>query len=153
MKKQVHQDVFIGIVCLGLCVLIYALNTSLPRDAALMPMLLDGMLAVLSVLIIHQGIVKSKAPVEKQKKLLTWDGLKIPLITWGLVGLYLALFYFVGYFIATAVMIPVLMRFMKQTSWKLILLIDACYLVVIYAVFVRMLGVAIDGFGILSRFF
>lgn len=150
-KKQIHQDVFIGFICLGLCVLIYALNMNLPGDAALMPKLLDGMLAVLSVLIINQGLKKSKAPADQQKKLLIWEDFEVPLVTWGMVALYVVLFYVVGYFVATAIIIPLLMRYMKQTNWKLIIAIDAGYLLVIYFAFVRMLGVSIDGFGLLSK--
>lgn len=39
-KKYVHQDVYIGAVCLVVCFLLYSLNMSLPSDAALMPKLL-----------------------------------------------------------------------------------------------------------------
>lgn len=150
-KKQIHQDVFIGFFCLGLCVLIFALNKDLPSDAAMMPKLLDVLLAVLAVLIINQGLQKSKVPADQQKKLLVWEDFKVPLITWGIVALYVALFYVAGYFIATAITIPLLMRFMKQTSWKLIFAVDVGFLLVIYFVFVRMLSVSIDGFGLLSR--
>ena len=151
MKKQINQDVIIGFVCLALCLLFYAMNRPLPSEAAMMPNLLVGLMTVLSACILYQGVVKSKAPAEEQKKLFTWDGVKIPLITWGIVLAYVLLFYFVGYFVATAIIIPVLMRFMKQTSWKLILAIDAGYLLVIYFVFVRTLNVSVDGFGLLSR--
>jgi len=151
-KNQIHQDVYIGFFCLALCLLIFVLNMGLPADAAMMPRLLDGMLVVLSVLIIYHGLRKSKLPADQQeKKGLTWDDLKIPLITWGLVAVYVLLFYLTGYFIATGIMIIVMMRFMKQTSWPLILGIDAAYLLLIYFVFVRMLGVSIDGFGVLGR--
>lgn len=150
-KKQLHQDVFIGFVCLVLCVLIYALNSSLPSEAAMMPRFLDGLLLILSLLIIGQGIQKSKTPAEEQKKLLVWEDFKVPLIAWGMVGLYLVLFWLAGYFLATAVIIPLFMRFMKQTSWKRIIAIDAGYLLVVYLVFVRLLGVSIDGFGLLGK--
>lgn len=151
MKKQIHQDVYVGFVCLAICLAIFALNMDIPADAALMPRMMAGLLTLLALLIIYQGIRKSKAPAEEQKKLLTWDGLKIPLITWGLVLLYVVLFNLVGYFVATGIMIIVLMRFMKQSSWKLILAIDIGYLLVIYFAFVRMLGVSVDGFGVLGR--
>lgn len=48
-------------------------------------------------------------------------------------------------------MIAVFMRFMKQTSWKRILLIDAGYLIVIYFGFVRLLGVSLNSLGLLER--
>lgn len=150
-KKQLHQDVFIGFVCLGLCLLIYALNSALPSEAAMMPRFLDGLLLILSLLIIGQGLQKSKAPAEEQKKLLVWEDFKAPLVAWALVGLYLVLFWLAGYFLATAVIIPLFMRFMKQTSWKRIIAIDAGYLLVVYLVFVSMLDVSIDGFGLLGK--
>lgn len=152
-EKTLHQDVFIGFVCLGVCVLIYALNTSLPDQATLMPKFLVGLLAIMSVMIIGQGLKKSKVPAKEQKKLLVWDEFKMPLIAWGIVVLYFVLFYLAGYFVATAVIIPALMLFMKQRSWKLILGIDAGYLLIIYVVFVRLLKVSIDGFGLLSSLF
>lgn len=152
MKKQVHQDVFIGFVCLALCLLIYVLNQGLPSDAAMMPKLLDAMLLILTILILYQGIQKSKLPADQQgKKGLTWDGVKIPLITWGLVALYVILFYLAGYFVATGIMLIVLMRFMKRTSWPVIITIDVVYLLVMYFVFARMLSVNIDNFGIIGR--
>lgn len=89
MKKQLHQDVFIGFICLAISLLVFALNMNLPSDAAMMPRLLGGMLTVLSILIIYHGLRKSRLPVEEQgPKALTVDALKIPLITWGFVVLY-----------------------------------------------------------------
>ena len=72
-KKRIHQDVFVGFFCLALCLLIYLLNSSLPADAAMMPKLLDGMLVVLSILIIYQGLRKSRLPAEERGKGMTWD--------------------------------------------------------------------------------
>lgn len=48
-------------------------------------------------------------------------------------------------------MIIVLMRFMKRTSWPVIIAIDVIYLLLIYFVFVRMLGVSVDDFGLLGK--
>lgn len=151
MKKQIHQDVYIGFAALAVCLAIFMLTASLPSDAAMMPRLLAGLMAVLACAIVYQGLAKSRLPAEQQKKLITWDGLKVPLITWGLVLLYVVLFNLVGYFVATGVMIIVLMRYMKQTSWKLIIGIDVAYLLFIYFVFVRMLNVSADGFGMLGQ--
>lgn len=151
-KKYVHQDVYIGAVCLVVCFLFYALNLPLPADAALMPKLLCVMLMALSVCIIGSGLKKSKAPEgEREAPGLTWDAVKVPMIAWGIVLAYALLFYLAGYYIATGIMIVVFMRFMKQTSWKRILLINAGYLIVIYFGFVRLLGVSLNSFGLLER--
>ncbi len=124
----------------------------LPSDAAMMPRLLGGMLTLLSFLILYHGLRKSRLPAEEQgARALTVDALKIPLITWGLVVLYFVLFLVIGYLPATGIMIVALMRFMKQTSWRTILIIDVAYLLLIYFVFVRMLNVSVDSLGMLGR--
>ncbi len=151
MKKQIHQDVYIGFFALAVCLAIFMLTAGLPSDAAMMPRLLAGLMTVLALAIIYQGLSKSRLPAEQQEKYITWDGLRVPLITWGLVLVYVVLFNLTGYFIATGIMIIVLMRYMKQTSWKLIIGIDVVYLLFIYFVFVRMLGVSADDLGMLGQ--
>lgn len=151
-KKYIHQDVYVGATCLVVCFLFYSLNMSLPSDAALMPKLLCVLLMVLSVCIIASGLKKSKVPEEEREEPgLTWDAIKVPLMAWGIVLAYAVLFYLVGYYIATGIMIIAFMRFMKQASWKRILLIDAGYLIVIYFGFVRLLGVSLNSLGLLER--
>lgn len=150
-KKRIHQDVFVGFFCLALCLLIYVLNNGLPADAAMMPKLLDGLLVIFSVLIIYHGLRKSRLPAGEQGKGLTWDDWKIPVITWGLVVVYVGLFYLIGYLAATGIMLIVLMRFMKRTSWPVILGIDVVYVLIMYFVFAKMLNVSIDNLGLLGR--
>ena len=121
-----------------------------------MPLLLDAILAVLSVVIFIGGLRKSNLPAEErkdEKKAFTLDAIKIPFIFWLIVAGYVLLFYCTGYFVATAVMMILMMLFMKRKDWKTMLIIDVVYLVIMYFVFVRMLGVSIDGFGLLGRLF
>ena len=152
MRKKLHQDVFIGFGCEAFCLLVIWLNSSLPRNAKMMPNVLCWLMMALAVYIIYDGLKKSKLPEEEQgEKAFNKDAFKIPLITWGLVVLYFVLFYAVGYYIATGIMLIVLMRFMKATSWKTILLITTAYLLVIYFGFVRLLGVSVDGLGMLGN--
>lgn len=114
--------------------------------------IVDRMTEALSVCIIGSGLKKSRAPEEEREAPgLTWDAVKVPMIAWGIVLAYALLFYLAGYYIATGIMIAVFMRFMKQTSWKRILLIDAGYLIVIYFGFVRLLGVSLNSFGLLEQ--
>ena len=114
--------------------------------------IVDRMTEALSVCIIGSGLKKSRTPEgEREAPGLTWDAVKVPMIAWGIVLAYALLFYLAGYYIATGIMIAVFMRFMKQTSWKRILLIDAGYLIVIYFGFVRLLGVSLNSFGLLEQ--
>lgn len=153
-KKQIHQDVYVGIAGLIFCGLVWALNMDLPSAAAMMPRLLAGILAALSVIILTQGILKSKLPASEQgEKAFTIDSVKIPLIAWGLIAVYVLLFKYVGYFVSTGVMLIGFMRFMKIKNWKPIIAITVVYLIIVYVVFVRLLGVNIAGFGVLGRLF
>ena len=89
MKKDIHQDVYIGIACAALCVVIFFMNHGLPGGAGAMPLLLDAILAVLSVVIFVGGLRKSKLPAEErkdEKKAFTLDAVKIPFIFWLIVA-------------------------------------------------------------------
>lgn len=151
MKKQIHQDVYIGIVCLIFCIWVFFMNFGLGGGASIMPLLLDALLAAFSVVILISGLKKSKISGEKEKKFLTADVLKYPLIAWGLICCYVLLFYLTGYLVATGIMLMVLMAFMKQRNWKVMIAIDVVWLVIVYVVFIHFLNISVDGFGLLGR--
>ena len=147
-KKKLHQDVFVGIAALIFVAWVLFLNRKLPIGSALMPLLLCGLLAVLGIIIIIQGLKKSASGrPEDMKVLLNEDILKVPLIAWLFVLGYVLLFFFVGYFIATAVMLVALMRYMKRTDWKMIIAITVIYLLFMYFVFVRQFGLPLFNLG------
>jgi len=151
-KNKLHQDVFVGIAALIFVAWVLFLNRKLPLGSALMPLLLCGLLAVLGVIIIIQGLKKSSSGrPEDMKELLNEDILKVPLIAWLFVLGYVLLFFFVGYFIATAVMLVALMRYMKRTDWKMIIAITVIYLLFMYFVFVRQFGLPLFNLGQLGR--
>lgn len=150
MKKQLHQDVYIGIIALVFCAIVCYMNIGLGSGAGTMPLLLDALLAAFSIVILINGIRKSKLGTDV-KKFLTWDTVKYPFLAWCLVGVYVLLFYLTGYIISTAIMVPVLMVFMKQRNWKMIALIVAVFLLLVYFVFVRLLSVNVGGLGLLGR--
>jgi hypothetical protein len=117
-----------------------------------MPLLLDALLAIFSLVILLNGLRKTNSSTAtKEKKALTVDGMKTPFLIWCLIGVYVLLFYLAGYLVATGIMLPVFMVFMKQRNWKAIAAIDIVYLVIVYAVFVQLLGVNVGGFGLLGR--
>ena len=149
-KKKIHQDVFIGIACMVLTGFVFLINAKVPSDVAAMPRLLASLMAILSVILFVQGIKKSGS---EEKPFLTVDILKVPCITWIIVVAYVVLFKLCGYFIATPIMLIVLMRFMKQTSWKVIIAIIVVYLLIIYIFFVKQMGVSIGNFGLLGKLF
>lgn len=151
-KKKMHQDVFVGIGALIFVAWVLFLNRKLPMGSKLMPLLLCGLLAVLGVLILLQGLKKTASgKPEEMKELLNEDILKVPLIAWLFVLGYVLLFFSLGYFIATGVMLVALMRYMKRTDWKMIILITVIYLLFMYFVFVKQFGLPIFNLGQLGR--
>ena len=117
-----------------------------------MPLLLAGLLAAFSIVILINGIRKSNFPKEKQgKKFITKDVMKYPFLAWCLIGIYVLLFYLTGYILSTAIMVPVLMIFMKQRNWPVMIAIVAVFLLLVYFVFVRLLSVNVGGLGLLGR--
>ena len=151
-KKKLHQDVFVGIAALIFVAWVLFLNRQLPVSSKLMPLLLCGLLAFLGVMIILQGLKKSASgDPEEMKELLNEDILKVPLTAWLFVLGYVLLFLFLGYFVATPVMLIALMRYMKRTDWKMIIAITVVYLLFMYFVFVRQFGLPLLNFGQLGR--
>lgn len=152
MKKQIHQDVYIGIVGLLFCAWVFYMNFGLKSGAGVMPLLLDGLLAVFSVIILAGGLKKSSLSAQEQgKKFLTVDVLKYPLIAWGMICVYVLLFYLLGYLVSTGIMLLALMFFLKQRDWKIMIAIDVVWLVIVYVVFINLLSVNVGGFGLLGR--
>ena len=144
--KKFHQDFYIGIIALIFCAYVFYLNIGLRGNAGTMPLLLDGLLAVFSVIILINGLRKSS-----DKKFLTLDVLKYPFIAWLLIGIYVLLFWLTGYLVSSAIMIISLMFFMKQRNFKVMFSIVTIYLLLVYFVFIKILGVSAGGFGLLGR--
>lgn len=153
MKKlKLHQDVWIGLVCLILTAWFLYLNRDLSFESALMPRILCGLMGILAAAITVSGIRKSRnADPAGLKQYLNLDVVKMPLIAWLFVFGYVILFLLCGYFAATAVMLPVYMRFMKRSSWKVIMAIDVVYLALVYIFFVKQFGLNLWNFGLLGE--
>ncbi len=151
-KKKNHQDIYVGIGSLIFVAWVLFLVRKLPFDSALMTYLLCGLLAVLGTLILIGGIRKTAAQKpEEMKPLLDKDGIQVPFTAWLFVLGYVLLFYLIGYFLATLIMLIALMRYMKRTDWKMIIAITVIYLVFIYAVFVKQFGLPLSNFGMIGN--
>ena len=146
--RKFHQDFYIGIIGLIFCAFVLFMNVDLKGSAGVMPLLLDALLAAFSLIIFIGGLKKSN-----DKKFLTYDVLKYPVFIWCLVGVYVLLFWLTGYLVSSAVMIPTLMIFMKQRNFKVIFSITAVYVLLVYFVFIKILGVSAGGLGVLGRMF
>ena len=73
-NRKLHQDVFVGLGSLVFVAWVLFLNRKLPLGSALMPHLLCGILALLGIIILVQGLNKTKRQnPEEMKELLNAD--------------------------------------------------------------------------------
>lgn len=150
--KGLHQDVWIGVVILILCGVIFGINSGLNSSTGMMPRLLGGIMALLGALIILEGIRKTKAAEGAMEKMISCSSLKVPLSAYLYIVGYIILFRAAGYFIATPVFLLSLMKHFGVKSRKLPALVTVVYLAVIYLVFVKKLNVSVDNFGLIGNY-
>ncbi len=99
---------------------------------------------ILNIFIFAGGIKKSKMlqdDEEEVKKQIHFSVIKQPLIVFAIIVLYTILFDFLGYFIATPLLILTMVLFYKVRKWKLIVSVIIVYHIFIYALFIWQLNV------------
>lgn len=142
MKKTIHSDVFVGIGLELLCAFFFFYGKSLPSAAKLFPNILLAFIAILSVFVIAEGVKKTKQMNTGEAiASISWDEIRFPLLTFGFSIIYYLLFRYVGYFIATPILLIGLMIFFRIRNWKALIFIPVGYLVFTYVLFVWQLGV------------
>ena len=148
MKR--HQDIYIGIIILAVCAYFAYLSFQLDTGSATMPLILLAVMAFLGAVILFDGIKKSRA--DSVKPFLTFKDLKVPLLMFILIGIYIFLFFAVGYYVATGVFLIVSMFYLKQRSWLLMIAIAACFIAFTYFFLVMQLNISIEPFGWLGTY-
>lgn len=146
--RKTHQDVYIGVASLLFCAFIFYTNRSLPMESKVMPYAMAAIMAAFSVGIMLTGIKKTRETGAQGN--ITWDAIKIPVCMLGCIACYILLFRLVGYLVATPVMLIVIMLFLRRRSKKEIIGITAGYLIFVYVLFVVILKVPINNFGLLG---
>ena len=142
MKKIIHSDVFVGIFLEALCVFFFLYGRKLPKEAKTFPNIVLFLIAVLSVFVIIGGIRKTKQMnTGVDVKNISWEQIRYPLLTLAISAVYYFLFRYVGYFIATPILLICLMLIFGVRNWKPLVFIPAGYLVFTYILFVWQLGV------------
>ncbi len=147
MKR--HQDVTIGIVILLFCAFFTRCALRMDMGPALMPLILLAFMAVLGLIILADGIQKTRHATAENpvKPFVTCAALKTPLTMFALIVVYVLLFLAVGYYAATVLFLIAAMRFLKQKSWPLIAMTTAGFVAFTYFFLVRQLNVSIDELG------
>ena len=152
MKR--HQDIYIGIIILAVCAFFAYLSFQLDTGSATMPLILLAVMAFLGVIIFFDGIKKSRnaSPENPVKPFITLESLKVPLLMFIQIGIYIFLFFAVGYYIATGVFLIASMCYLKQKSWFLMIVITACFIAFTYFFLVMQLNISIEPLGWLGTY-
>lgn len=142
LKKKIHSDIFVGIFLEALCAFFFFYGRKLPNEAKAFPDIVLFLIALLSAFVIIEGIRKTKQMNSGTAvKDISWEKIRYPLLTLAISVAYYLIFRYVGYFVATPILLVVLMLIFGVRSWKLLVLIPAGYMVFTYILFVWQLGV------------
>jgi len=144
-KRTINRNVWIGLVL----VLFSAFFIGQAQDLGIAkryPTVILGILGGLSLLLVIQGIHHSMHPeaIKEKHAEINWNTTKLPIVTFLSLVIYLALFKVAGFFISTAIFVPIIMYlFGERKPLPMICTITGLEIFV-YVVFVLILNVNFD---------
>jgi hypothetical protein len=142
-RRKINNDVYIGAVLLAISLFFYFEAAKIHPEAAQFPKLMLVALTIMSALLVALGIRKTLRPelTLKSDTLLKFKVVRTPLIVFGIVVFYMVLIRFTGFFIATAIFVPVFMVFYGVKSIRALIITDIALNLFVYGLFVRLLKV------------
>ena len=152
-KKQIHRDVWVGLVLLVFSLIALVLSTQIRGEAKLLPVALSVLMAICALFVMLGGWRKSTQDGEPIHYAMTIKGSKYAFIYMaGIVAYYIG-FRVLGYWVATPIFLIVSMKYLKVKSWKLNIIVTVFYIIIAFVMFVIMLKLPIYKIGIFGRFF
>lgn len=118
---KIHSEVWLGGILIALAVIFYVMAGKFPnQDAATWPKAILIGIMILSALLVIHGIrlTKEKEDSNNQK---STGMLKGPMASMVMIVAYAACMNFTGYFVSTAIFLPLGMAALGQRNWKAIL--------------------------------
>jgi len=143
-SKSIHQDVYISAALFIILAILFAVTLELPESSSIFPYMLIGGIGILNMFVMLKAITKtkgmraSKSPVTNP---INWETIKVPMLIFVMTVVYIILFRFTNFFIATTFFLIALMKFYKVNSWKVILLTTVIFDILMYVGFVKLLNV------------
>lgn len=133
--RQVHADVWIGSLLIVLAVIFYVLAGGfLNPEAAIWPRGVLVIIALLSAMLVVHGMKLTASHADPET--IPFAALKGPMASIVLIIAYAILMNFAGYFISTAIFLPIGMFALGQRNWKAILGVTAGLELFVYVLFV-----------------
>lgn len=145
MKKKLHQDIYISILVYMFAFTMLFLGRNIRNsDSKLYPFICLGLMVTLNTVLLVNAVIKTKrmsADELDAANTVHWHEIRKPLLIFiGVIG-YVVIFDFLGYFIATAIMMLGFMWLLGIRNWKVLILVPAALLILIYLFFVTKLHV------------
>lgn len=149
MKKKcsVVREVWLGLGLVLFSLFFLQQCGNLNQNAAQYPKIILTVLLVLSAALLLQGIFYTFNPERydkrygKSNKSIQWSVVTHPLFVFGATAIYLVLFHFINFFVATAVFIPLIMWIFGNRKVLHMLLTVIGLELFVYLVFVQLLNV------------
>ncbi|WP_408007984.1 tripartite tricarboxylate transporter TctB family protein [Pseudalkalibacillus sp. A8] len=148
MTRKIHQDIYVGLIIIAISIFLYIKTFNLIEAAANYPRILLGLFIGFGIVILLGGLKKTRTlrneePIEYSgdEQPLNFNMLKSPLVTLGIVVVYVLLLSIIGFFPATILFMAVFLGFMKVRDWKAYLFTIGGLNLFIYLVFVLQLNV------------
>ena len=146
-KFTVVREVWLGLALTAFSAFFLQQTSTINKRAQQYPRIILTVLLILSLALLIQGIYYSfhyenyLKRYGKSTKSIEWGVVTHPLLVFGLTVLYLALFHFINFFVATAIFVPLVMLLFGERKVLPILLTTVGLEVFVYFVFVRLLHV------------
>lgn len=144
---RINKDIPLGVGLLVLMVFLYYTSNGFvyAESSAVFPKIVIIAIAILSSILLVNGILKTvesrKIGISEKAGVSFIKRFGKPLLVYGMFVCYLLMFYFVNFFVATAIMLVGLMLYFGVRDWKPLVFIPVGFLTVTYFVFVNILGV------------
>lgn len=153
MKKQIHRDVWVGVVLLVFCAAVLYNAVNIPGEASYLPVALSVLMSVCAAAILVSGIRKTKQAEGEFEYAMTWKKGKYAFQFMLFIFIYYLLFRYVSYWVATPFFLLFTQKHLRVKSWKLNIAITVIYMIVSYVLFVIVLKLPIYKVGVLGKYF
>ncbi|MGO1871116.1 MAG: tripartite tricarboxylate transporter TctB family protein [Halomonas sp.] len=142
--KTLHSDVLIGLAMLIFSIIFLTLSAQMPSDPALFPKLILTILIIFSFLITWSGVSKTWAAEKKEvKQTPVFKHIRVPLVTFIALCLYIALINILGFFAASSIVAIFFMIYFGMRSYVQVILVLLIMNTFIYLLFVWQLRIAL----------
>lgn len=132
--KRIHPNLIIGLVLIIVSLIFYYLSYGFSNpDAAVWPRAVLIFIMILSAVLVIKGFSLTRQNTHEDEKKTDFTG---PIVGLILIVLYAVIMSFAGFFVSTALFLPVGMFLLGQRNWKNLISVTAGLELFVYLLFV-----------------